>query len=70
MALRKRTWSAGVMAVLALVAMLGWWLWRSVSGPATAFEEASRVLYIRSGADIDEVWRRSVPLNMHPVSAG
>lgn len=51
----KRTWSAAMMAVLALVAMFSWWMWRSVSGPATAFEEPSRVLYIRSGADIHEV---------------
>jgi len=41
--------------VLALVAMLAWWLWRWVSGPATAFSEPSKVLYIRTGAGLDEV---------------
>ncbi|MBL7983289.1 MAG: endolytic transglycosylase MltG [Flavobacteriales bacterium] len=55
MAQRKRTWSVATVLVLALVAMLGWWLWRWVSGPATTFSEPSKVLYIRTGAGLDEV---------------
>ncbi len=55
MARQKRTLSVATVLVLALVAMLAWWLWRWVSGPATAFSEPSKVLYIRTGAGLDEV---------------
>jgi UPF0755 protein len=44
-----------VLLLLALGAGVAWYMWRTVVGPGVRFEEPSKVLYIRTGADIDEV---------------
>lgn len=46
----------GLLAVLFLVAALtGRWVWQRLMGPATGFEEESRVLYIPAGAGLGSV---------------
>jgi len=44
-----------VAAVCVVGALLGRWAWNELVGPGTRFDEDSRLLYIRSGANLDVV---------------
>lgn len=55
MAKRGRIAGGSALVVLLVLGLGGCWAWKKVTGPAAAFQEESKVLYIPRGADLELV---------------